>query len=118
MEKEKLKDLEGFQSVNLNDGQVLRERRVILGLTQQAAADRAKIPLQSYQQFESGKRKIRRASFQIACQVLEALGMDIAAFHHNSYAFGERVFLKDDELHYKKTGKPVSYDPSDAEEIP
>ena len=113
MDIEELKELDGFSLVNMTDGQMLRERRVILGLTQQAAADRAKIPLQSYQQLESEKRKIRRASFQIACQVLEALEMDITAFHHGDYAFGEQVFLKDSELHYKKTGKPVNADPSD-----
>ena len=115
LDMEELKDLDGFSIINTSDGQMLRERRVILGLTQQAAADRAGIPLQSYQQFESEKRKIRRASFQIACQVLEALEMDIAAFHHGDYAIGEKIFLKDDELHYSKTGKPVSYDPSDEE---
>ena len=64
------------------DGQILRERRLALCLTQQATASRAGIPLQSYQQFESGKRQLRRASFQIACQVLVALEMDIVAFHH------------------------------------
>ena len=107
MDLEKMKNLDGFHSINLTDGQMLRERRVILGLTQKAAAERAKIPLQSYQQFESGKRKIRRASFQLACQVLEALEMDIAAFHHGDYVIGEEIFLKDDELHYKKTGRLV-----------
>lgn len=113
MDIEVIKNLDGFHSINLTDGQILRERRVILGLTQQAAADRAGIPLQSYQQFESEKRKIRRASFQITCQVLEALELDLASFHHGDYAIGEEIFLKDGEVHYKKTGKPTNYDPSD-----
>lgn len=65
-----------------NDPGLLRSRRILLGLTQQTVADRAKIPLQSYQHFESGKRNIRRASFQIACKVVEALEMDISAFYH------------------------------------
>lgn len=64
------------------DHHMLRERRISLGLTQKAVAERANIPLQSYQQFESGRRKIRRASFQVACQVLEALELDITAFLH------------------------------------
>jgi hypothetical protein len=33
--------------------------------------------LQQYQKFESGERKLRTASFDIACGVLEALELDI-----------------------------------------
>ena len=36
--------LNGFQTVHLTEGAMLRERRMILGLTQQAVANRAKIP--------------------------------------------------------------------------
>ncbi len=66
---------------HVHDGAILREKRVILGLTQQAVADCAGIPLQSYQKFESGKRQIRRASYEIACRVLDALEIDVIAFH-------------------------------------
>lgn len=77
--------IDGFQTVHLTEGAMLRERLLILELTQQAVADRAKIPLQSYQQFESGKRNINRASFSIACRVLEALKMNISDFYHGEY---------------------------------
>ena len=105
--------LDGFQLVALDDKAVLHERRIFLGLTQQAVADRAGIPLQSYQNFESGKRKLRRASFQIACQVLEALEMDIAGFHHGDYVLGEEITVKDGEMCFKKTGKSINKEPSD-----
>lgn len=105
--------LDGFQLVAINDESTLHERRIFLGLTQQTVADRADIPLQSYQQFENGKRKIRRASFQIACKVLEALEMDIAAFYHGDYALGAEITVKDGEMCFKATGKPVKETPSE-----
>ena len=107
------KFFDGFHFVAIDDKAMLHERRVFLNLTQQAVADRAKIPLQSYQQFESGKRKIRRASFQIACQVLEALEMDIAAFHHGDYTIGEEITMKNGEMLFKKTGNPVDAESSE-----
>lgn len=102
--------LDGFQIVHMNESSMLRERRVILGLTQQAVADRAKIPLQSYQQFESGKRNIMRASFSIACRVLEALEMNISDFYHGEYMFCEEIFESKEGLRYKKTGKLIDED--------
>ena len=103
-------DLTGFQLGHMNYHSILRERRVILGLTQQAVADRANIPLQSYQQFESGKRKIERASFSIACRVIEALEMDPTDFFHGEYAFSEEVYDSKEGLRYKKTGRLVDED--------
>ena len=35
-----------------------------------------------YQQYESGERSIRFATFHFACQILEALGADIIDFFH------------------------------------
>lgn len=102
--------LDGFCTVHMNPEGALRERRVILGLTQQAVADRAKIPIQSYQQFESGKRKIRRASFDIACRVIEALEMTPTDFYHGDYSIGEEIFGSEEGPRYKKTGKLVSED--------
>ena len=115
MDTEELTSLDGFHTVHISDHEMLRERRVILGLTQKAVAERASIPLQSYQLFESGKRSIRRASFQIACQVLEALEMDVVSFHHGDYSIGEEIYLQDNELRYVKTGKSISYDPSETD---
>lgn len=99
--------LDGFMPVHMKPKSMLRERREILGLTQQKVADRANIPLQSYQQFETGKRDIFRASFSIACRVLEALEMDIAGFYHGEYSFCEEVYESPEGLRYKKTGRLV-----------
>lgn len=64
------------------DHVIIRNQRLRLGITGQGVEENAEIPLQSYQQFESGKRQIRRASFQIAGRVLDALEMDITSFLH------------------------------------
>lgn len=87
-------DLSGFQMCHLSDDAhgILREKRVVLGLTQQQVADKAKVVLQQYQKFESGERNIMTCSFSIACRVIEALGMDISDFYHGKYAFGEEVY--------------------------
>ena len=84
--------LDGFQFVYLNDDDILHERRVILGLTQKQVAEKANIPLQSYQRFESGARNIKTASFQIACRVVEALEMNISDYFHGEYVRGEKLF--------------------------
>lgn len=103
---------EGYQMVHFggkNDG-LLREKRVVLGLTQQQVADQAKIALRQYQRFESGERNIRTASFETACRVIEVLGMNVADFYHNKYVMGEEVYLDSDGLKYTKTGKPIEED--------
>ena len=84
--------LDGFQFVYLNDDGILHERRVILGLTQKQVAEKANIPLQSYQRFESGARNIETASFQIACRVIESLEMNISDYFHGEYVRGEKLF--------------------------
>ena len=104
MEHEKF-SLDGYRTAHPEEKSMLRERRVILGLTQKAVAERAEIPLQSYQQFESGKRKLSRASFDIACRVIEALEWDVSTFFHGGYAFGEEIYMSPEGVRYKKTGK-------------
>ena len=86
-------NFEGFQIAHLDDDQhtVLKEKRLSLRLTQQEVADKAKVALQQYQKFESGERNIMTASFQIACRVIEALGMNISDFYHGEYVFGESL---------------------------
>ena len=74
--------LDGFQTVHINTGCMLREWRVVNGLTQQQVAEKAGITQQQYQRFESGTRDLRRCSFEVACKVLEALQMDIVKFYH------------------------------------
>jgi transcriptional regulator with XRE-family HTH domain len=107
---------DGYRTTHFEEKSILWERRVILGLTQKTVAERAGIPLQSYQNFESGKRKLSRASFDIACRVLDALEMDIVAFHQGNYAFGEEVYSSSEGLRYKKTGKLTSEDVTDDSE--
>ena len=102
--------LDGFQIAHLKDDGILRERRVILGLTQMQVAEKAKIPLQSYQRFESGDRDIQTASFQVACRVIEALDMNISDFFHGEYVFGERLLDSKEGLRYEKTGKLITED--------
>lgn len=102
--------LDGFCTVHVKPSGVLRERRVILGLTQQNVADRAKIPIQSYQQFESGKRDICRASFSLACRVIEALEMSPTDFFHGEYSIGEEIYDSKEGLRYRKTGKLTGED--------
>lgn len=108
--------MEGFRIVhgdafaNGKKGGILKEQRVIRGLTQQQVADRAKITLQQYQKFESGERNLKTASFQIACRVLEALEMDIVKYHHNGYIIGEKIFVDHEGMKYEKTGKLVTED--------
>lgn len=102
--------LDGFETVLLDPQSMLRERRVILGLTQKAVAEQAHIPLQSYQRFESGARNIMTASFQMTCRVLEVLQMDITKFYHGDYTFGETVYNSPEGLRYQKTGRLVEED--------
>ena len=64
-------------------GNLLKDQRIALGLTQQKVANRAKCSLQQYQKFEMGERNLRNASFQLACRILEALEMDIVKYYHD-----------------------------------
>lgn len=105
--------LDGFQMVHMEERNILRERRVILGLTQKQVAEKAKIPFQSYQRFESGERNIMTASFQMACRVIEALGMNISDFYHGEYVLGEEIFDSKEGIRYKKTGKLINEDVTD-----
>jgi len=106
--------LDGFQLVHLDskkcDGNILREKRVVLGLTQKEVAEKARVPLASYQRFESGERQIRTASFQLACRVIEALGMNISDFYHGEYVLGEEIYATKEGIRYKKTGKLIEED--------
>ena len=109
-------DLSGFQMCHLDDDQhsVLREKRVVLGLTQQQVADRADIVLQQYQKFESGERDIMTSSFRTACKVIEALEMDITDFYHGEYTIGEKVYSSAEGLRYLKTGRLTNEDVAEA----
>lgn len=97
-------DLSGFQTCHLSDDEhtILREKRLILGLTQRQVANKVGIVLQQYQKFESGKRNIMTCSFRIACKFIEALEMDITDFYHGKYTIGKEVFFSEEGLRYKK----------------
>ena len=105
--------LDGFQMVHMEERNILRERRIVLGLTQKQVAEKAKIPFQSYQRFESGERNIMTASFQMACRVIEALGMNISDFYHGEYVLGEEIYDSKEGIRYKKTGKLINEDVTD-----
>lgn len=100
----------GLLIVHFHEKEVLREKRVILGLTQQQVADKAKIKLQQYQKFEGGERNLRTASFNLACRVIEALEMDVTSYYHGEYVFGEEVYWDDEGTKYVKTGKLTTED--------
>ena len=105
-------DLTGFQICHVSDKKdsILREKRVVQGMTQQMVADKAKVSLRQYQRFESGERNIMTCSFQMACRIIEALGMDISDFYHGEYAFGEEIMLSKEGTRYVKTGKLTTED--------
>ena len=105
---------DGNQADQFDTGSMLREWRVVNGLTQQQVAEKAGITQQQYQRFESGTRDLRRCSFEVACKVLEALQMDIVKFYHGEYTFGEEIYADQyGKLRYKRTGKLLTDDPDD-----
>lgn len=78
-------DFSGSQLTRMTMRTVLKEKRLILGLTQKQVADKANLVLQQYQKFESGERSIMNCSFELACRIIEALDMDICRFYHGEY---------------------------------
>ena len=105
-------DLNGYQIVHMDKGKgsILREKRVVQNMTQQQVADKAGIRLQQYQKFENNDRNIMTASFQLACRVIEALGMNINDFFHDNYVIGEEIFMDNEGMKYRKTGRLTSRD--------
>ena len=65
--------------------ELLREKRIEQNMTLKTVADKAGIALRQYQRYESGERDLLTASFVVACQVLEVLGIDIKDFFHTYY---------------------------------
>jgi len=102
--------LDGFQFIHPDEKSILQERRIFLGMTQKQVAEKAKIPIQSYQRFESGERNIMTASFQMACRVIEALEMNISDFYHQEYVLGEKIAESPEGLRFQKTGKLINED--------
>ena len=63
-----------------NENKILLNARKKLGLTQQQAADKARISIRHYQMFESGERRLSTSSFLTASKVLEALELDLTSY--------------------------------------
>lgn len=105
-------DMSGFRVVHTQDKKdgLLKEQRVIKGMTQQQVADKAGILIQHYQKFEGGERNLRTASFDVACRVLEALDLDIVKYFHHEYVLAEERYRDSEGWKYKKTGKLVDED--------
>ena len=66
-----------------SEAMTLKRAREKLGLTQQQAANKAGIQLRLYQRFESGERNLTNSPFNIGCNVLEVLVVDVAAFRQS-----------------------------------
>ena len=60
-----LDDLRGYRIIHQSVAGILREKRVVLGMTQKQVAEKAKIPLQSYQRFERGERNLRQCLHEL-----------------------------------------------------
>ena len=111
---------EGLRMVHIGAGVrdgLLREKRLVLELTQKQVAEKAKVALTSYQKFESGERNIRTASFDVACKVLLALEMDPTAFFKGEYVFGELTIIDNEGHKYVRSGRLVDEDINEQEAI-
>ena len=111
-------NLSGYSTVHpTSSASVIQERRLVLELTQKQVAEKARIPLSTYQKFENGERNIRTAAFEVTCRVMEALEMNIIDFFHGLYSIGEEVYIDSDGQKYVKTGRLVTEDIDDAEAV-
>lgn len=87
---------------------ILKQQRIMLGLTQQEVADKAAIHLQQYQRIESGEREIDRASLTVAYKILKALEIDLDKFMAGQYQIKEILYRGfDDRLYNFDTGESV-----------
>lgn len=112
--------MSGFQTVHMNAGArdgTLKEKRLVLEMTQQQVAEKARISLSSYQKFESGDRNIRTASFEVTCRVLKALDMDPTTFYEGGYVFGEHTIFDKEGRKYVRTGRLVDEEVDEKEAI-
>lgn len=66
------------------ESEIIKQRRIELGLSQQQVADAASINIRPYQKFESGERKISSTSFRIGVAIADILGLDVHDLVHTS----------------------------------
>lgn len=60
---------------------MLKDRRLSMGLTQKQLAEKAVVNRKYYQKLEKGKRSVMTASFETMCKILKALEIDITTFY-------------------------------------
>ena len=58
------------------EGQIIRERRIELGLTQEETAIELGISLQQYQRYEYGERKFSNCPMRIGLRICALLELD------------------------------------------
>lgn len=91
-------DCEGacaVESTNSSIGELLREQRISIGLTQKECAERAKITERQYQTFEGDERNLMTCSFRTAGKIINALEMDITSFFHGEVIHADFIPLDD-----------------------
>lgn len=61
---------------NDREGQIIRDRRIELGLTQERAAMELGISLQQYQRYEYGERRFSNCPIRIGLRICAVLELD------------------------------------------
>lgn len=61
---------------NDREGQIIRDRRIELGLTQEQAAMELGISLQQYQRYEYGERRFSNCPMRIGLRICAVLELD------------------------------------------
>ncbi len=64
------------EKMDNREGQILGERRIELGLTQEDVAFEAGISLQRYQRFEYGTQKLSNSRMKAGLRICSALELD------------------------------------------
>ena len=105
-----------MQIARVEEKWILKDYRHKLGLTQQQVADKARIQLRQYQRFEGGEINLSSSSFRIACQVMDALGLDPTTYHRGGYVYGDEVEFSPEGLRRKEDGVLLSEIKYDDEE--
>ena len=79
---------------------VLKERRVMLGMTQGQVASAAGIEVHRYGHYEDSPSGIEKAPFGTVCKILDVLGLDIKRFTTRDYKLsgGIRLYLRNYEF--------------------
>jgi len=93
-----------LQVCRVEEKWILRDYRKKLGLTQQEVADKARIQLRQYQRFEGDEANLSSSSFNIACRVMDALGLDPTTYHKGGYVCGDEVEFSPEGLRRKEDG--------------